>query len=40
MEVVNYPDGRFAVQFNGATLGFKLFDKIPIWRKPSLKGVL
>ncbi len=26
--VVNYPDGRFAVQFNGATLGFKVFDKI------------
>ena len=26
--VVNYPDGRFAVQFNGTTLGFKLFDKI------------
>jgi hypothetical protein len=25
---VNYPDGRFAVQFNGTTLGFKLFDKI------------
>src|SRR5438270_8799053 len=28
LEVVNYPDGRFAVQFNGATLGFKVFDKI------------
>src|ERR1700747_1635258 len=28
VEVVNYPDGRFAVQFNGATLGFKLYDKI------------
>jgi len=28
VEVVNYPDGRFAVQFNGATLGFKVFDKI------------
>jgi hypothetical protein len=28
VEVVNYPDGRFAVQFNGATLGFKMFDKI------------
>ena len=28
VEVVNYPDGRFAVQFNGAALGFKLFDKI------------
>src|SRR5262252_307342 len=27
-EVMNYPDGRFAVQFNGATLGFKVFDKI------------
>jgi hypothetical protein len=28
VEVVNYPDGRFAVRFNGATLGFKVFDKI------------
>jgi hypothetical protein len=28
VEVVNYPDGRFAVQFNGTTLGFKVFDKI------------
>jgi Winged helix-turn helix len=28
VEVVNYPDGRFSVQFNGTTLGFKLFDKI------------
>jgi hypothetical protein len=28
VEVVNYPAGRFAVQFNGATLGFKVFDKI------------
>jgi hypothetical protein len=28
VEVVNYPDGRFAVQYNGATLGFKVFDKI------------
>jgi hypothetical protein len=28
VEVVNYPDGRFAVQFNGATLGFRVFDKI------------
>jgi hypothetical protein len=28
VEVVNYPDGRFAVQFNGAALGFKVFDKI------------
>jgi hypothetical protein len=28
VEVVNYPDGRFAVQFEGTTLGFKLFDKI------------
>jgi hypothetical protein len=26
--VVNYPDGRFAIQFDGATLGFKVFDKI------------
>jgi hypothetical protein len=29
VEVVNYPDGRFAVQFHGTSLGFKLlFDKI------------
>ena len=28
VEVVNYPDGRFAVQFNGATFGFRVFDKI------------
>ena len=26
--VVNYPDGRFAVQFNGTALGFTVFDKI------------
>jgi hypothetical protein len=28
VEVVNYPDGRFAVQFEGAPLGFRVFDKI------------
>src|SRR5712672_3407125 len=28
VEVVNYPDARFAVQFNGTALGFKVFDKI------------
>jgi hypothetical protein len=28
VEVVVYPDGRFAVQFNGATLDFKVHDKI------------
>ena len=28
VEVVNYPDGRFAVQFNGTPLGFRVFDKI------------
>jgi hypothetical protein len=28
VEVVNYPDGWFAVQFNGTALGFKVFDKI------------
>jgi hypothetical protein len=28
VEVVNYPDERFAVQFNGTTLGFRVFDKI------------
>jgi hypothetical protein len=28
VEVVNYPDGRFAVQFNQTALDFKVFDKI------------
>jgi hypothetical protein len=28
VEVVNYSDGRFAVQFNGTALSFKVFDKI------------
>ena len=28
VEVVNYPDGRFAVQFEGAPLSFRVFDKI------------
>jgi hypothetical protein len=28
VEVVNYPDGLFAVQFNGRTLPFRMFDKI------------
>jgi hypothetical protein len=28
VEVVNYPDGRFAAQLNGMALGFNLFDKI------------
>jgi len=28
VEVVNYPDGRFAVQFNGTALDFRVFDKI------------
>src|SRR4029077_6327562 len=28
VEVVNYPDARFAVLFNGTALGFKVFDKI------------
>ena len=27
-EVVNYPDGRFAVQHNGVALPFTVFDKI------------
>jgi hypothetical protein len=30
VEVVNYPDGRFAVRFNGAPLSFRVFDKIPL----------
>ena len=25
---MNYPDGRFAVQFNGTSLPFRVFDKI------------
>jgi hypothetical protein len=28
VEVVNYPDGRFAVQFDGVSLPFRVFDKI------------
>ena len=28
VEVVNYPDGRFAVQFEGTPLSFRVFDKI------------
>jgi hypothetical protein len=28
VEVVNYPDGRFAVRFNGTALPFRVFDKI------------
>jgi hypothetical protein len=28
VEVVNYPDGRFAVQCNGTSLPFRVFDKI------------
>jgi hypothetical protein len=28
VEVVNYPDGRFAVQFEGIPLPFRVFDKI------------
>ena len=28
VDVVNYPDGRFAIQFEGATLPFRVFDKI------------
>ena len=28
VEVVNYPDGRFAVQFEGISLPFRVFDKI------------
>ena len=28
VDVVNYPDGRFTVQFEGATLPFRVFDKI------------
>ena len=28
VEVVNYPDGRFAVQFRGTSLPFRIFDKV------------
>ena len=28
IEVVNYPDGRFAVRHEGITLPFRVFDKI------------
>ena len=28
VEVVNYPDGRFAVRYEGVTLPFRVFDKI------------
>ena len=28
VDVVNYPDGRFAVQFEGASVPFRVFDKI------------
>jgi hypothetical protein len=28
VDVVNYPDGRFAVQFEGTSVPFRLFDKI------------
>ena len=29
VEVVNYPDGRFAVRNAGCDLAFRVFDKIP-----------
>jgi hypothetical protein len=28
VDVVNYPDGRFTVQFEGTPLPFRVFDKI------------
>jgi len=28
VEVVNYPDGRFAIRHNGTALSFRMFDKI------------
>jgi hypothetical protein len=28
VDVVNYPDGRFAIQFEGTPLTFRVFDKI------------
>src|SRR5258708_32978680 len=32
VEVGNYPGGRFAVQFNGAALRFKVLGKVPTWQ--------
>jgi hypothetical protein len=30
VEVVNYPDGRFAVRFNGTAVPFRVFDKVQL----------
>jgi len=32
VEVVNYPDGRFAIRYNGTALSFRMFDKIRPWK--------
>jgi hypothetical protein len=34
VDVVNYPDGRFAVQFEGVALSFRKFDKIQTVEPP------
>jgi hypothetical protein len=39
VEVVNYPDGRFAVQFNGTPLGFRVFDKIRTVQPGAIEGL-
>ena len=33
VDVVNYPDGRFTVQFEGTPLPFRVFDKIQTVRR-------
>jgi hypothetical protein len=38
VDVVNYPDGRFAVQFNGTARGFTLFDKIQTVQPGAIVG--
>jgi hypothetical protein len=38
VDVVNYPDGRFAVQFNGTALGLRLFDKIQTAQPGAIVG--
>ena len=38
VDVVNHPDGRFAVQFNGTARGFNLFDKIQTVQPGAIVG--
>jgi len=37
-EVVNYPDGQFAVRFEGTALGLHVFDKIRTVERPQTAG--